>query len=114
MRSKPIEPAPGMNEKREINWGFGESCGDAPGTAARMAALRHTCSAFRYGWVIHDAGSFGLVRPVGDRGLICCRKRASCHPARLSKTRPIPQTGPSNTSWRPNKNASEVKLLPIS
>ena len=22
MRSKPIEPAPGMNEKREINWGF--------------------------------------------------------------------------------------------
>ena len=47
-----------------------------------MAALRGACSAFRYGWIGDDVRPFGpqqLGRPVGERGLICCRTHPRCH-----------------------------------
>ena len=58
-----------------------------------MAALQGACSAFRYGWVGDDVRPFGpqqLGRPVGERGLICCRKHR-CHRRAVLKTRPIPR-----------------------
>ena len=63
MRSNPLESAPGNLRSNERSIGDSRiSCGDALVADARMAALRHTCSAFRYGWVGDDVRPFGPLQ----------------------------------------------------